>query len=308
MTSETLVECVPNFSEGRNPAVIAEIADAVRGVPGVLFLDQTSDCDHNRSVLTFAGPPAAVSEAATRAVCAAASLIDLRTHSGVHPYIGAADVVPFVPIQGITLAECARLAHATGQAIWERCQVPIYFYEAAALRPERTRLEQIRKGGFLTLQREAAEQPERQPDIGGPLLHPTAGATVAGARNFLIAFNINLATSELSIARSIAKAIRTSSGGLPCLKALGLPLEHRGQVQVSMNLTDFETTPLADVFTTVESLARDYGVEVHGSELIGLIPRRALACTESLNMRWEQFDPGRILENRLAAQMQGQVK
>jgi glutamate formiminotransferase len=291
-----LIEAVPNFSEGQDPRIVGRIANVIAAVAGVTVLDQTSDIDHHRSVITFAGAPEAVLEAGIRGVGEAASLIDLGTHAGVHPRVGACDVLPFVPVEGVTLAECAELAHRAGHEIWRRYQVPVFFYEAAALRPERQRLEEVRRGGF-----EALETRPDLPDVGNVRRHPTAGATIVGARKFLIAYNINLATDNVAVAKEIASRIRTSSGGLPCLKALGLALEARKQAQVSMNLTDFEVTPLATVFTTVRDLAAAQGVEIAGSELIGLIPRRALDGTGQLDLRWEQFDESRILENRLPA-------
>ena len=289
-----LIEAVPNFSEGQDPRIVGRIADVIAAVPGVTVLDRTSDVDHHRGVITFAGAPEPVLEAGIRAVGEAASLIDLRIHAGVHPRVGACDVLPFVPIEGVTLAECADLAHRAGHEIWRRHQIPVFFYEAAALKPDRVRLERVRHGGF-----EALETRPDPPDVGTIRRHPSAGATIVGARKFLIAYNINLASDNLALAKEIARRVRTSSGGLPCLKALGLPLEARKQVQVSMNLTDFEVTPLATVFTKVQELAAGQGVEIAGSELIGLIPQRALEGTAHLDLRWEQFDESRILENRL---------
>jgi glutamate formiminotransferase/glutamate formiminotransferase/formiminotetrahydrofolate cyclodeaminase len=258
-----IVECVPNFSVGNDPDKLRAIAEAISSAPGVLLLDETMDSDHNRSVITFAGPPDAVAEGAFRGVRAAVGIIDLRKHVGVHPRIGAADVVPFVPVENATLEECARIAHDTGRRVWLELGVPVYFYEAAALAPERRRLERIRRGDLA-------------PDMGGPALHPTAGATVVGARKFLIAFNVNLATTDVEIARRIARKVRESSGGLPCIKALGLPLASRGLAQVSMNLTDFEVTPLDVVFEAVRKEAAREGVEIRETEIVGLAPRRAL--------------------------------
>ena len=295
-----LVECVPNFSEGRDSAKVDALARAVSGIPGVTLLDRTSDPDHNRSVLTFAGPPAAVADAAVRAVEKAVELIDLRTHRGQHPRIGAADVLPFVPIEGVTMEDCVRLAVQVGTEIWNRWKVPVYLYEAAARRPERINLENLRRGQFEALQTEMESMPERRPDIGDPVLHPTAGATVVGARRFLIAFNMNLGTPDLSIAKRIAKAVRFSSGGLPYVKALGLRLESRNLAQVSMNLTNFEEMPLHTVFETVSREAARYGVEVIGSEIIGLVPKKALELAAAHFLRIEHFQPGLILENRLS--------
>lgn len=279
-----IVECVPNFSEGRNHRTISLLADAVRAVPGARLVDSTSDPDHNRSVLTFLGSPQAVAEAALATVRVAVESIDLTVQSGVHPRLGAADVIPFVPIQGIALHECAELARETGQRIWNEFRVPIYFYEAAALRPECVRLENVRKLAPAGL----------PPDIG-EVRHPTAGACVVGARKFLIAWNINLRTRDLSVAREIAREIRESAGGLRAVKALGLPLESRGQVQVSINLTDFEVTPLHAVFEAVAARCRLRGIEIAGSELIGMIPPAALAACEGYDLHWENLTRQRIL-------------
>ena len=284
------MECVANFSEGRIPGTI----EAIRSAIGGLLLDRTVDADHNRSVFTFAGPPEEVAEAAVRAVGKAAELIDLNMHKGGHPRIGAADVVPFVPLQAIPLEECARLAVAAGEEIWRRYAVPVYFYEAAARRPENARLENIRRGQFEGLREEVKSNPARRPDIGGPLLHPTAGATVLGARKFLIAFNIELATADLSIAQSIARKIRHSSGGFPCVKALGIMLHSHNRAQVSMNLTDFETTPLGVVIDAVAREAALLGTSIANTELIGLIPRRAV------DPRIANLTPDSILENLVA--------
>jgi glutamate formiminotransferase/formiminotetrahydrofolate cyclodeaminase len=295
-----LVECVPNFSEGRDAEKVNALAEAVRSVPAVVFLDQELDADHNRSVLTFAGPPEAVSEAALRAVGKAVELIDLNFHAGVHPRIGAADVVPFVPVEGVTLEECARLAERVGEEIWRRFEVPVYFYEAAARRPDRVNLENIRRGQFEGLREEVLTDPERAPDVGEPRLHPTAGAIVVGARKFLIAYNINLNTPDVEVAKAIARAIRFSSGGFRYVKAMGVPLSSRNMVQVSMNLTDFEQTPVHRVLEAVRVEAERYGVSVAGSEIVGLIPKKALEMAAEYYLRCENFHPEMVLENRLA--------
>lgn len=285
-----IVECVPNFSAGRDSTVVEALESAIASVAGLAVLDRTADPDHDRCVITFAGSPAAVQEAAVRAVETATALIDLNQQRGVHPRVGAADVIPFVPISGITLKECVDLAHATGHEIWRRARVPVYFYEAAALSPLRVNLAQVRQGGFEALREQTATRP---PDVGGPTLHPTAGATIVGARKFLVAYNINLASQDLALAQRLARKIRTSSGGFPAVKALGLALTSRGIVQVSINLIDYEQTGIDPVYAAVSSEA-----EVLGSELIGLIPRAALPQT---NVRWENFNESLILENRLAA-------
>jgi glutamate formiminotransferase len=269
-------------------------------MPGVAILGRTMDADHNRSVITFAGNPEAVAEAAIRAVAKAAELIDLRTHSGVHPRLGATDVLPFVPVEGVTMEECVDLARAVGEEIWTRLKIPVYFYENAARHPERKRLEDIRRGQFETLRGLAATDPERRPDVGGPELHSSAGATIVGARPFLIAYNINLDTEDVSVARNIAKKIRTSSGGYPNVKALGMYLSSRKQSQVSMNLTDFRITPVHVVFEAVREHAEAQGVRVTGSEIIGLIPKAALEITAGHYLRCENFSPEIVLENKLA--------
>jgi len=296
--SRSLVECVPNFSEGRDPAKLDAIVAAIASA-GVSVLDRHMDSDHHRSVVTFAGPPEAVAEAAVRGVSQAVELIDLTTHRGVHPRMGAADVVPFIPLEGTTLAECARLAAGAGEEIWRRCGVPVYLYEAAARRPERRGLENIRRAQFEGLREEVPRNPERAPDIGAARLHPTAGATAVGARKILIAFNINLATGDIEVARRIAHAVRASSGGLPCVKAMGVMLSSRGQAQVSMNLTDYEITSPIRVFDEVARLAAQAGVEIAGSEFVGLVPEKALTGISPAELGCENFHDGIILEARL---------
>jgi glutamate formiminotransferase len=298
-----LIECVPNFSEGRDLARIEVLVAAMGGVSGAWVLDRHSDQDHNRTVITLAGKPEAVAEAALRGVGAAAGLIDLNQHRGAHPRMGATDVLPFVPVEGVTMEDCAALAHQTGRRIWERYQIPVYFYEAAALRPERAALEQIRKGQFEDLRRKAPLDPGRAPDIGGPKLHATAGAVAVGARNFLIAYNINLNTPDAAIAGRIARSIRASSDGLPALKALGIALPSRGISQVSMNLTDFEQTSLQQVYDAVRQEALRHGCSITGSEIAGLVPRKALDTTAEYFRALSDFSPAQILENRLAAAM-----
>jgi glutamate formiminotransferase len=295
-----LVECVPNFSEGRDAAKMDAIVQAIVSVPEVALLGRESDADHNRSVLTFVGPPAAVAEAAFRAVEKAASLIDLTRHEGVHPRVGAADVVPFIPIEGVTLDDCVKLAERVGSEIWNRLKIPVYFYEAAARRPERVNLENVRRGQFEALRKEMGTAPERHPDVGDPVCHPTAGAVVVGARKFLIAYNINLGTADVGIARKIARTIRFSSGGFRCVKSIGVALASRHLAQVSINLTDFEQTPMHVVFEAVRREAERYGVPVVGSEIVGLIPRKALEMSAEYFLRYENFRPEVVLENRIA--------
>jgi glutamate formiminotransferase len=291
-----IIECVPNFSEGRNATTVTRIAEAIASVAGVAILSQTSDRDHNRSVFTFAGAPDAVSEAAFRAIECAVALIDMNSHAGVHPRIGAADVVPLVPVSSVSLEFCAQLAAQLGERVWRDLQVPVYLYEAAARRPDRANLANIRRGRFENLREQVRHNADRLPDFGEPALHPTAGACVIGARRFLIAFNINLTTSDVQIAGRIARKIRASSGGLPEVKALGLYLESRGQAQVSTNLINFEVTPLCAIVEAVRAEAQRCGVGVESTELIGLIPRRALdtAGDCELHITAEQ-----VLENRL---------
>lgn len=292
-----VVECVPNFSEGRDAAVIASIAEAISSAPGAAVLGRTSDADHNRSVITFAGEPDAVAEGAFRGIERAVARIDLTRQAGIHPRIGAADVVPLVPISGVTMDDCVRLAEHLSERVWRELHVPVYLYEAAARRPDRANLANIRRGGFEGLREEVRFNAERLPDFGDAALHPTAGACVIGARKLLIAFNVNLATADLKIARSIARKIRLSSGGLQAVKALGLFLESRGHAQVSVNLTDFEITPLSMVFEAIRTEARRYSVRISGTELIGLVPRKALGT--AAGVEFENFGPQLILENQL---------
>lgn len=295
-----LVECVPNFSEGRDAAKIDAIVRSIVSDPEVVLLDREQDADHNRSVLTFVGPPANVADAAFRAVEKAVALIDLTKHQGAHPRIGAADVVPFIPIEGVTIEECVRLAERVGARIAQELKVPVYFYEAAAKRPERTNLENIRRGQFEALLQEMGVNPDRAPDCGDPVCHPTAGAAVVGARKFLIAYNVNLGTSDVGIAKKIAKTIRHSSGGFRYVKSMGLLLESRKIAQVSINLTDFEQTPMHLVFETVRREAERWGVPVVGSEIVGLIPKKALELSAEYFLRYENFRPELVLENRIA--------
>jgi glutamate formiminotransferase len=298
--TKTIVECVPNFSEGRDAAKVDAIVEAIRSVRGIAILDRELDEDHNRSVITFAGPAGAVGEAAFRGVERAVGLIDLRQHTGVHPRIGAADVVPFVPVEGVTLEDCVRIANELGQRLWDRLRVPVYLYEAAARRPDRVNLENIRRGQFEGLRDDVRANPDRRPDFGDAELHASAGATVVGARKFLIAYNINLNTADLEIARKIAKAIRFSSGGFRYVKSMGVPLASRNLAQVSMNLTDFEQTPMHRVFEAVRVEAARYGAAIVGSEIVGLIPKRALELTAEWYLQAENFHPRLVLENRLA--------
>jgi len=289
-----MIECVPNFSEGREPETVAAIAAVIKEVPGVALLGFESDADHHRSVITFAGEPEGVLEAAVRAVGKAAELIDLRRHVGVHPRVGAADVVPFVPLEGSTLEDCVAIAQRAGAEIWRRFQVPVYFYEAAAKDPSRKRLEKTRRTGF----------DGRPPDVGDLAEHATAGAAMVGARNFLIAYNINLDTPDTAIAKQIAVKIRESSGGFRFVKAMGLHLASLGRAQVSMNLTNFAGIPLDDLYKAVEAEAARLGTAIAESELIGFIPLAAYEKSPAFFRRIRDFDEARIIENRIAQLLQ----
>lgn len=297
--SSRIVECVPNFSEGRDAATVRALAEAVRAVPGVALLDQTMDPDHHRAVLTFAGAPEAVMEAAFHAAKAAAARIDLRKHQGEHPRIGAIDVIPFVPILGVTMRECVELARTVGRRIGAELKIPVFLYEQAATRPDHARLETIRLGGLTGLAHRMETDPDWTPDFGPPRLHPTAGATAVGARRILVAFNVNLDTNDLDIARAIAKTVRQSSGGLAHVKAIGVPLAGRGHVQVAMNLVNIDDTPVHVAFEAVRREAGQRGVQVAGSELIGLVPRQAVLQAEAHGIRIDSLDPSKILETRL---------
>lgn len=295
-----LIECVPNFSEGRDRQKVEALVAAMSETAGAWVLDLHSDPDHNRSVVTLAGAPEAIVESALRGVGKAAQLIDLRRHTGEHPRIGAIDVLPFVPIEGLNMKECVRLARSVGEEIWARHKIPVYFYEEAAMRPKRKKLESLRSGEFEYLRDEALRNPHRTPDIGGPALHPSAGAVAVGARKFLIAYNINLSTPDVSVAKEIARVIRASNGGLPHVKAIGVALKHRNLAQVSTNLTDFEQTSIRRVFEAVRAEAGRNGTSIHSSEIVGLVPRKALDLNDIVDMRLENFSPaGKILETRL---------
>jgi len=300
-----LIECVPNFSEGRDPAKVDAIVAAMREIPGVFLLDRQSDADHNRSVITLVGEPESVAEAALRGVGKAAELIDLTRHRGEHPRLGTTDVVPFIPLEGTTIEDCVVIARNVGREIWRRYRIPVYFYEAAAQRPERANLENIRSGQFEGLLEEVLRDPDRSPDVGDPRLHPTAGATAVGARKFLIAYNIHLNTPDVSIAKRIAKTIRFSSGGLRYVKAIGVDLKSRRLAEVSTNLTDFEQTPLHRVFELVKRDAERYGVAITGSEIIGLVPRRAIELTTEFYLQLENFSAAQVLENRMESALEG---
>ncbi len=294
-----LIECVPNFSEGRDRTQVDALEAAIKRTDGVLLLDRTSDWDHHRSVITFAGRPGAVLEAAVRVTAEAARLIDLNQHRGIHPRVGAIDVLPFVPLAGSSLEQCVELAHQAGARIQQELGLPVYFYGAAALRPERGALENVRRGGFEGLLEATLADSARAPDLGGPALHGTAGAVLIGARKILIAFNINLRSSDLQLARSIARSIRASNGGLPAVKALGLALATRRLVQVSINLTDYEQTPLHRVYAEVAQRAAAAGVAIEDTEIIGLLPRIAYEQAIADGVPLPEDSADRILEERL---------
>ena len=297
MTSEPIIECVPNFSEGKDLAKVSQIVAAMQ-VEGVHLLDWSLDAAHNRSVVTIAGSPSAVVESAVSAVGKAAQLIDLTKQKGVHPRIGAADVIPFIPVSGVSLAECAVLARQAGLLIWRRYGVPVYFYGASAARPDRVELEDVRRGQFEGLRDAVQRDAARRPDVGGPELHETAGASVVGARSFLIAYNVYLHQPDIAAARAIARDIRASNGGLHGVKAIGVLAN--GRAQVSMNITDFRITPMRQVHATIQHLAQRHGVLMEEAELIGLIPEQAYEPDSEWVRQITGFDPEtKVLERRL---------
>jgi glutamate formiminotransferase len=296
-----LIECVPNLSEGRDGAAIDAITAAVQQVRGVHLLDRHIDRDHHRTVLTFAGEPGAVVDGALAVAKEAVARIDLTMQRGEHPRIGAIDVIPFVPLQGATLQDCAALAQQTGERIWKELGVPVYLYEAAAQRKERTDLAYVRRGQIETLRQQVGINPERTPDIGEPRLHVTAGAVAVGARGILVAFNVNLDSSDVQVAREIARRVRASGGGLAAVKALGVLLASRNQAQVTMNLVDYHVTSPRMAWEAVKNEARRLGVGVGESEIVGLIPRAALPPQDAEVMNIGNLHPGAILEDRLSA-------
>jgi glutamate formiminotransferase len=293
-----LIECIPNVSEGRRADVVARMADAIRAVPGVRLLDHSSDPSHNRSVFTLVGDAAGVERAVLELFERAVADIDLRTHRGEHPRLGAVDVVPFVPIEGVTMADCVALARKVGAAVAERFAVPVYLYEDASDNPARKNLEDIRRGEFEGLA-DKMKTAGWAPDFGPSTPHGTAGASVIGARMALIAYNINLATDRLDVAKKIAAAIRHSSGGYRFVKAAGFKLDDRGIVQVSMNLTNYEKTPIFRVFETVKREAARYGVSILESEIVGLVPSAALLGAAEYYLQIEGFKSNQVLENKL---------
>lgn len=294
--NQSIIECVPNFSDGTHPEILRKIVHAMR-VDGVSLLDYSLDPDHNRSVVTIAGAPESVLESVLRGVGMAVERIDLTAQKGVHPRIGSADVIPLVPIRGISLPECVVLAHQLGQEIWKRHHVPVYFYEAAALRPDRRLLEEVRNGQFEGLRKQVTQDATRRPDVGGPALHPTAGASAVGARQLLIACNVYLNTGNVGIARTIAREIRASNGGLAGLKAMGVLV--RGHAQVSMNITDFRATPVSLVYRSIKDAAARLGARPESIELIGLVPEAAIEPDSEWMQLADGFSVERTLERKL---------
>jgi glutamate formiminotransferase len=296
---DKIVECVPNFSEGRRTEVLDAIIAEIKAVDGVRFLDQTHDHDHNRAVLTFVGSPEPIKKAVVAAVAKAAELIDMEKHTGEHPRIGATDVVPFIPIKNVSIDECVTLAREVGKEIGEKLQIPIYLYEAAATREDRRNLAKVRRGQYEGLKEAILTDPNRKPDFGPDKLHPTAGATVVGARMPLIAYNVNLDTNDLALAKRIATTIREKDGGFKNVKALGLEIKERGIVQVSMNLTNYQVTPVYKVYSRITELANEAGVKVLESEVIGLIPLAAMVECAQHYLKALEFKNDQLLEPRV---------
>jgi glutamate formiminotransferase len=294
-----LVECVPNFSEGRKTETLERLTQSIETVETACVLDTHMDADHNRSVITFVATPEMIVEAASRAVALATELIDMRLHSGQHPRLGATDVLPFVPLRGVTMSDCIELAHRAGARIGSELGIPVYFYERAALKPDRVNLEDVRRGALELLRDEIAVDPKRAPDMGPLSVHESAGAIAIGARPFLIAFNVNLRSNDVTIARKIARAVRARHGGLPFVKALGFELRTRGLVQVSMNLVNYEVTGLQQAYEAVRDQAESFGVGVVGAEIVGLVPENALDKSAEYFRKLENFSKDKILESRL---------
>lgn len=294
-----IVECVPNFSEGRRPEVLETLRAAIAGVPGVRILDMHSDSDHHRSVITFVGDRPAAAEGAFQGARAAVETIDLRFHRGAHPRVGALDVLPFVPLSGVTMDDCVALARAVGRRIADELGVPVYLYERAATRPERRALPTVRRGEFEGLRDAIETDPERAPDFGPRRIHPSAGACIVGARPVLVAWNVNLRSSDVGIARRIARTIRERDGGLPAVRAKGFALPDRGIVQVSMNMTDLSVTSLAQAFDAITAEAEKEGVEVLGSEVVGLLPLEAVLDAARARLRLANVSREQVLEARL---------
>ena len=301
--AKALIECVPNFSEGRRPEVIEAIVAPFKNKAGVYLFDYRADEDHNRLVVSLVGHPEEVQESLIEASKIAQKHIDMNTHQGAHPRIGAVDVIPFTPISGITMEECVTLAHNFGERYFKETGIPVYFYEDAAKIPTRSRLEQIRKGQYEVLKDEAKTKPERHPDVGGPGLHPTSGASVVGARKFLVAFNINLNTTDLNVAKEIAKFMRASSGGFCHVKGIGLALEEKGMVQVSMNLVDYEKNSIYRVLEMARMEAKRWGVSVVETEIYGMVPAGAMLDSASYYLQSNGFETDQVLELKLLKMM-----
>ena len=297
--SNALVECVPNFSEGRKTETVERLERAISSVPTACVLDTHIDPDHNRSVITFVAAPAMVVAAAFGVVKLAAELIDMRQHQGVHPRLGATDVLPFIPISGVTMDDCVALAHSAGARIARELSIPVFFYERAALKPDRVNLEDVRRGALELLREQIAVEPARTPDVGPLMVHESAGAIAVGARPFLIACNVNLKSRDVSVARAIARAVRARHGGLPFVKALGFELSTRGLVQVSMNLVNYEATGMVQAYNSVRDEAARVGVEVFSTEIVGLVPKKALDRDAEYFKKLENLTADKILENRL---------
>ncbi len=295
----SLVECVPNFSEGRKPEVIDQLVEAIQSVPSACVLDTHLDPDHNRSVITFVASRENVAEAAVRVVSLASRLIDMRAHQGVHPRLGATDVLPFIPIRGVTMEDCVAIAHDAGNRIATEFAIPVFFYERAALRPDRVNLEDVRRGALELLREQIATEPARAPDAGPLMVHETAGAIAVGARPFLIAFNVNLGTRDITIARQIARTVRARHGGLPFVKALGFELSTRGLVQVSMNLVNYESTGMTAAYNAVRDETLRLGVDIVSTEIVGLVPEKAIDREAEYFQKLENFSEDKIFENRL---------
>ena len=293
MNSGSLIECVPNFSEGRRPEIVRQIADTITAIKSACVLDTHIDPDHNRSVITFVAPPEAVVTAAVSAVRRASELIDLRTHQGEHPRLGTTDVLPFVPVRGVTMDDCVRVAHEAGAIIARDLSIPVYFYERAALRPERVNLEDVRRGALELLREQITTNPDRVPDVGLAQVHESAGAIAVGARPFLIAFNVILRSDDIAVARQIARTIRARNGGLPFVKALGFQLHTRSLVQVSMNLVNYEVTGMTTVYDAITREADRLNVEIDSAEIVGLVPQAALDPAAPF------FSESKILEHQI---------
>jgi len=300
-----IIQCVPNFSEGRNQAVIDQIVQVIADVEGITLLDVKPDRDHNRVVVTFVGDPQAVAEAAFRGAAKAAKLIDMQTHRGEHPRMGATDVVPFVPLVGATMEDCQSIALQVGERIGRELDIPVYLYERSARTPARRNLADIRRGEYEGIKAEIETNPARTPDFGPSRIHATAGATAVGARPPLIAFNVNLDSSDVKIAKAIAKAVRESSGGLPAVKGLGMMLEATNQAQISMNMVDFNVTGLHTVVEAIKLEAAKHNVKIANSEVIGLLPAQALIDAAAHYLALKDFGPGQVLELKLAARHEG---